>query len=220
MRFITIPIFLLFSLFSSPTLAQAQALKVAAGNTLIGTANGALLGVSIMGLTNSSNLDPIRFGVGAGTLYGIGVAAYDMSRMDGLGYYVVEGTFNATEYSTLIVMLDTFYGSVTGSVLGMAVSLMANESVVKGIQYGASSGAIVGFGFGLVDAFHLSNKQSSFISTPVNATNQGLVQITGSNFSLALINPVYFNSISPTSQGGISITSHTGLEIAAVSIRF
>ncbi|MCH8494938.1 MAG: hypothetical protein LAT57_04810, partial [Balneolales bacterium] len=102
-------------ILSTSHVANAQALKVAAGNTLIGTANGAVIGLSVMGLKNDSDFTPVRFGIGAGTLYGLGVGVYDVSKMDGLGFYYVEGLFNSTEYTSLIVLLDTFYGGVTGS---------------------------------------------------------------------------------------------------------
>jgi len=86
-------------LFLLTSITNGQALKIAAGNTIIGTANGAAIGLSVMGLTNNADLTPLRFGIGAGTLFGLGVAAYDVSNLDGLGYYYVEGLFNSTEYT-------------------------------------------------------------------------------------------------------------------------
>lgn len=217
--FIAIALIILTGVFT-PTSTYGQAMKVAAGNTLIGTANGAILGLGVMGLTNNTDLTPLRFGVGAGTLFGLGVAVYDFTRMDGLGYYVVEGTFNSTEYTSLIIILDTFYGSVTGSVLGMAVSLMANERIDKGIQYGASAGAIVGFGFGLVDAFHLSNNSSTFAAAPnPNAVN-GLVQIFGDGYNIGLLQPINLQHYSLSGSGNMVKEHQLGLSLAHLKLRF
>ncbi|MCC5927543.1 MAG: hypothetical protein JJU41_13400 [Bacteroidetes bacterium] len=179
-----------------PSLAQSQALKVAAGNTLIGTANGALIGLSVMGLQNSSDITPIRFGVGAGTLFGLGVGIYDVSRLDGLGMYYVDGLFNSSEYSALIVLLDTGYGTVTGAILGMAIGLMANENILTFMQYGASAGAIAGFTFGLVDAFYLSSTPSFHVQSEslINKPVEGLVSLnykrnTSTTVDIGLIHP-------------------------------
>ena len=144
---------LLFGLKS----VKGQSIELLAGNTLNGTANGALLGGAIMGLTNNPDFAPLRVGVGLGTLYGIGVGAYDISQTNG-GSMIVTGTFNDGNNSSIIVLLDTFYGAAAGSVIASSVMLVANEPIVKGLQYGASAGAIAGFGFGIVDSFILSEK--------------------------------------------------------------
>jgi len=144
---------LLFGLKS----VKGQSIELLAGNTLNGTANGALLGGAFMGLTNNPDFSPLRVGVGLGTLYGIGVGAYDISQTNG-GSMIVTGTFNDGNNSSIIVLLDTFYGAAAGSVIARSVMLVANEPIVKGLQYGASAGAIAGFGFGIVDSFILSER--------------------------------------------------------------
>lgn len=144
---------LLFGLKS----VKGQSIELLAGNTLNGTANGALLGGAVMGLTNNPDFAPLRVGVGLGTLYGIGVGAYDISQTNG-GSMIVTGTFNDGNNSSIIVLLDTFYGAAAGSVIASSVMLVANEPIVKGLQYGASAGAIAGFGFGIVDSFILSER--------------------------------------------------------------
>ena len=144
---------LLFGLKS----VKGQSIELLAGNTLNGTANGALLGGAFMGLTNNPDFSPLRVGVGLGTLYGIGVGAYDISQTNG-GSMIVTGTFNDGNNSSIIVLLDTFYGAAAGSVIASSVMLVANEPIVKGLQYGASAGAIAGFGFGIVDSFILSER--------------------------------------------------------------
>jgi hypothetical protein len=166
-----------------PLNAETQTLKVAAGNTLIGTANGALLGLSYMGLSNEANLAPVRFGVGAGTLYGMGIGLSDAIEYDRMGFYSIEGLFNTTEYTSLIVLFDTFYGGATGGVLGMAIGLMVNAHVGEFLRYGASTGAFAGFAFGLFDAFYLNREQGlDFDSKSVALNHQhvdGFLRLEG-----------------------------------------
>jgi hypothetical protein len=194
--FFILPLFLF--LFSST--AESQVLKVAAGNTLIGTANGALLGLSYMGLANDANLAPVRFGIGAGTIYGMGVGFSDALEYDRNGFYSIEGLFNTTEYTTQIVLYDTFYGGVTGAVLGMAVGLMTNQHVGEFIRYGASTGSFLGFGFGLFDAFYLSRQQNFAFDEPVSSLNhqhvEGLLVLQGlpANAQIGLISTIILPS--------------------------
>lgn len=209
-------------LLSSSQLANAQALKVAAGNTLIGTANGAVIGLSVMGLSNSTDFTPIRFGIGAGTLYGLGVGAYDVSKMDGLGFYYVEGLFNSTEYTSLIVLLDTFYGGVTGSVLGLGIALMANENVGRYIQYGASMGSMAGFAFGLVDAFYFSNSSGSFSYNLQYEDYQhvdGMIVLGNNNLSLGLVQPTLYETKN-FSTGYATRDLKAGLQLAHLKLFF
>jgi len=212
-------------LFLLTSITNGQALKIAAGNTMIGTANGAAIGLSVMGLTNNADLTPLRFGIGAGTLFGLGVAAYDVSNLDGLGYYYVEGLFNSTEYTSLIVLLDTAYGSVTGSVIGMAIGLMANENLLTSIQYGASAGAIGGFVFGLADAFYLSNSNTALSSSGYRQNQvDGLLtmQITTSSsksVQLGLINPSIISTPSLVVSGNTPAHSTYNLTVDLLSAR-
>ena len=165
---------LLFGLRS----VKGQSIELLAGNTLNGTANGALLGGAVMGLTNNPDFAPLRVGVGLGTLYGIGVGAYDISQTNG-GSMIVTGTFNDGNNSSIIVLLDTFYGAAAGSVIASSVMLVANEPIVKGLQYGASAGAIAGFGFGIVDSFILSERIIPGASASVpSRTADGLLALS------------------------------------------
>jgi len=204
------------------TLANAQALKVTAGNTIMGTASGTMIGLGVMGLQNTNNFTPVRIGIGAGTIFGLGVGIYDVAQMGDFGYYSVEGLFNSTEYSGLIILMDTFYGGVTGSVLGMAVSLMTNDSVINGIQYGGSLGILGGFAFGLVDAFYFSSSTGTFASLQ-KPTNQvdGLIHVTAKNLDIGLIHPVVYSQISYNSGLGFTTNSlQTGLQVAHLKINF
>lgn len=205
---------------------HAQSLKLAAGNTLIGTANGAIIGLSVMGLNDNTDWTPIRFGVGAGTLYGLGAGIYDVSQSDGFGFYSVDGVFNSTEYSSLIALLDTFYGSVTGTVLGLAIALMADDDIVKFMQYGASAGAIGGFAFGLVDAFYLSSSSSTYVDRYDFNDVGGLLQVVPTagmrEFKLGLIQPTIYQIKVPGSERFISSNRQfsPGLQVAHLKIPF
>lgn len=140
--------------------SAAQTIELLAGNTLNGAVNGSLLGGATMAVTNNPDFDPLRVGVGLGTLYGIGVGAYDISYSKG-DQLLVAGSFNDGNNSSIIVLLDTFYGAAAGSIIASSIMLVADEPLVDGLQYGAGVGAWVGFGFGLFDAFVLSERMTS-----------------------------------------------------------
>lgn len=204
------------------TLANAQALKVTAGNTVLGTATGTMIWLGVMGLQNTDNFTPIRIGIGAGTIFGLGVGIYDVAQMGEFGYYSVEGLFNSTEYSGLIILMDTFYGGVTGAVLGMAVSLMSYDPILNGIRYGGSLGILGGFAFGLADAFYFSSNTGTFASLqkPANQVD-GLINVTAKNLDLGLIHPAIYSQKSYNSGLGLTTTSlQTGLQVAHLKVNF
>lgn len=186
---------LLFAVSFFSNSAKAQSIELLAGNTLNGTVNGTLLGGAVMGLTNDSDFAPLRVGVGLGTLYGIGVGAYDISQTNGSSM-IVTGTFNDGNNSSIIVLLDTFYGAAAGSVIASSVMLIANEPIVKGLQYGASAGAIAGFGFGIVDSFILSERiiPGAAAFKPSNSAD-GLVAVSfKKGKSVGFVSPSLFTS--------------------------
>lgn len=190
----TVLIVFLTFIFSS-NLAKGQTIELLAGNTLNGTVNGTLLGGAVMGLTNDSDFAPLRVGVGLGTLYGIGIGAYDISQTNGSAM-IVTGTFNDGNNSSIIVLLDTFYGAAAGSVIASSVMLVANEPIVKGLQYGASAGAIAGFGFGIVDSFIISDRiiPGATASSTSNTTD-GIVAVSFENgTSVGFVSPSLFTS--------------------------
>lgn len=137
--------------------ATAQSIELLAGNTLNGAVNGVVMGASVMAVTNNPDFAPLRVGAGLGTLYGIGTGAFDISKSGGQKL-LVTGSFNDGNNSSIIVLLDTFYGAAAGAVVATAVMLVADEPLVNGLQYGAGVGAWVGFGFGLFDAFVLAER--------------------------------------------------------------
>lgn len=191
--------------------AAAQGLQTLAGNTLMGTANGAMLGLGTMALTDNTSSGPLRVGIGMGTLYGLGLGVYDVTVNELGAGYSVEGMFNNSNYTGMIVLLDTFYGGVTGGVVGTAMALMVNKPLVNGLQYGVGAGVWAGFAFGLVDAFYFSN------SVPTVFTQSISVE-PNDRTSIQFIQPNLYTS-PIVSNGRMGITLEIGLDLARVTIR-
>ena len=191
---------------------HAQGLQTLAGSTLVGSANGALLGIGTMALTNSTDLAAIRVGIGSGTLYGLGIGAYDITaRQIGSGYRV-EGMFNSANYSAMIVLLDTFYGGLTGSIVGTALQLMADKHLIEGIQYGSGVGLWGGFAFGLADVFLFSDPIPSFGAMSVPAQPNQRV-------SVRVMQPTLVSTPS-LQNGNATLRWEPALDVARVTIRF
>ena len=153
-------IILVLSWVFQPNKVAAQTINTLGENTLNGALTGTLLGGASMALTNDTDFYPLQVGLGLGTLYGLGVGAYDLLKTGG-NPTVVSGIFNDGNNSTIIVLLDTFYGAAAGAVVATSVMLVANEPLVQGLQYGAGTGAIAGFGFGLFDTFVLADRSTA-----------------------------------------------------------
>lgn len=135
---------------------KGQTVELLAGNTLNGAMNGVILGGATMALQNSDEFEPARVGLGAGTLYGIGVGVYDITQTQPGQQFYISGTFNDATNSSVLVLLDTIYGAAGGALVASSISLIIKEPLDKALQYGAGSGAWIGFGFGLIDAFMLA----------------------------------------------------------------
>ena len=161
-----------------PYKATAQTINTLGENTLNGALTGTLLGGASMALTDDTDFYPLQIGLGLGTLYGLGVGAYDLLQTGG-NPGIVSGIFNDGNNSTIIVLLDTFYGAAAGAVVATSVMLVANEPLVQGLQYGAGAGAIAGFGFGLFDTFVLADR-----STTLTFMNPGTYEIPVQNEEL------------------------------------
>jgi len=138
---------------SFQTSAQAQTIELVAGNTLNGAMTGVLLGGATMALQNSTDYAPVRVGLGAGTLFGIGVGIHDVSAIGKGQQFYISGTFNDGTNTSILVLLDTIYGAAGGAIVASSFSLIVHSPVVDALQYGSGTGAWVGFGFGLLDAF-------------------------------------------------------------------
>lgn len=215
-NFLILPVFLIV-LFQTNIL-KAQALKILATDTFIGTFNGALLGGGTMALENKVDVAPIRFGVGVGTLYGLGIGVADVSRMKNGQPYEVNGTVNSAGNSAQIILMDTFYGGIAGSLVGMSISLIGNQKVVKGLQYGIGAGVWAGFGFGVVDVFYFGQNHPLFGKTQKiaysDSGNSGLIQLNTRKIGhFSFVNPVAV-SMPVTSKMGLGIKTHLGLEVA------
>jgi hypothetical protein len=203
--------------------AEAQALRVVASNTFAGAATGAMLGGAQMALNNDDDTMPLRYGVGIGTLAGMAVGVYDTGReADAILY----GTFRSTRHTGSIIMMDTFLGAATGAVVGMAVALLRQDEIVKGVQYGAGAGAWAGFGFGLIDGFFLREYDrergyvSSFSQTPGKDSANGLLSLqTNSNLSIGFINPSLY-SYPDLENERLNIRNSWGVELTNVSVSF
>lgn len=197
---------------------QAQSVRLFAYNTITGAANGAVLGTATMSLANDyKNTDPLRFGVGLGTLYGLGIGVYDVSNADNGSQFYVSGTFNDASTTSLIVLLDTFYGALTGSVVGTAITLMTNDPIVDGLRVGSGIGAWAGFGFGLFDVFALNKGSGSFAGVHQNQA-EGLVSISNDrSASVGFISP----AIHQTTELGadqVKRTADVGLNVINLNI--
>lgn len=176
--------------------SKAQTIELLAGNTLNGAMNGAILGGSTMALQNSTDFAPARVGVGLGTLYGIGVGIHDVVQTPADQKFYISGTFNDGTNTSIIVLLDTFYGAAAGAIVGSSITLVANDPIVDGLQYGSAAGVWIGFGFGLIDAFALSTAneefQAGYQQTPHQQTG-GLMTLSSKSNAVraGFINPAY-----------------------------
>ncbi len=162
---------LISSLQVKDATAQIQERSIILASDIVNTTlNGAMLGSATMGLQNSADYkDPLRIGVGLGILAGVGLAAYDLVQFES-GRELVHGTFVSGNNSSVVLLIDTMYGAAAGSVIGTAVILIANKPITDGLQYGASLGGWMGFGFGLLDTFVLSrNRTMSPMGGPLGA---------------------------------------------------
>ena len=208
---------------ATPKQTDAQALRLLASNTLSGAATGATLSGATMLLRNEAEWDYLRYGVGFGTLGGLGLGIYDVMNVTGSDYYV-DGIFSSTTHSSAIILLDTFYGSATGAIVGAAIGLISSpDNILNGVRIGAGVGAWVGFGFGLVDAFVFSAHVpfddffDDFAHVP---TARGFLQYqASSNVGFGAINPTIY-SVAELNRPDSFIGMHTGVELAMVNVRF
>jgi len=168
--------------------SSAQTGQLLGGNVLNGALTGTALGAATMGLQNSSDFAPLRVGLGSGILAGAGVAVYDIVTLPQGQEFFISGIFNDGNNSSVIILLDTFYGAAGGAILGSAVMLIGNKPIVEGLQYGSSIGTWAGFGFGLFDSFFYAERNSDFVSS--NLLNRSsLIEIDREQFTFGMISP-------------------------------
>lgn len=204
--------------------SQAQSAKLFFGDLLNGAANGAALGGATMALQNSSDIAPIRVGVGLGILYGAGVGLYDNSIVPKGQQFYISGTFNDGRNSTIIVLLDTFYGALGGATIGGAISLIANDPIVDGLKRGSGAGAWLGFGFGLIDSFVLAEGPDDLQNyagkiSPNHA--KGIVQISPEvkNVNIGLIHPTIYSQTEVYSQS-VKVSHAMGIQLLNLNVGF
>lgn len=188
-----------------------------------GAVNGVVLGAATMALQDSDDLAPLRVGTGVGILYGAAVGVYDVSRLPKGQQLYISGTFNSGHNSTVIVLLDTFYGAAAGAAIGAAVTLITGEPILEGLQYGSGAGAWVGFAFGLVDSFILSEGPEELMAatyvqpSPVS----GIIRYSSpsDNISIGLLHPTVMTQ--PVVKGQTLQTRYAfGVEFVNVNIAF
>lgn len=201
---------------------HAQSIKILGGNTLNGAINGTLLGGATMALQNSSEFAPLRVGLGAGTIYGLSVGIYDMAQVETGQRYYVSGTFNDGDNSTILVLLDTIYGAAGGAVVATAFNLIADQSLEEGLQYGAGAGAWVGFGFGLVDAFLLSERAGDFqTASRSSSTTSGLITLADKNqrYNIGFLNP-RLHQQPELSSADVTLSTQAVVDLVDINIQF
>lgn len=218
MRIPTIILFCFLIFISGFQTSKAQTIELLAGNTLNGAVNGTLLGGATMAINNDTDFRPLQVGVGLGTLYGLGVGAYDVVQSEG-EQLLVKGLFNDGDNSSIIVLLDTFYGAAAGAVIATSVMLIADEPLIEGLQYGSAIGAWIGFGVGIIDSFMFSERMtpsSVAINSNINAAN-GLVGIQYKNTSFGFVSPSLLNTYQ--NEGG-SLIRELNVTIDVVNLKF
>ncbi|MEL7835151.1 hypothetical protein [Fodinibius sp. Rm-B-1B1-1] len=182
-----------FGIQISNNVLQAQSIELLGSSTLNGAMNGVLLGGATMALQNSNEYRPVEVGLGTGTLVGIGMGAYDMSQVSQGQQFYISGTFNDGTNRSILVLLDTIYGAAGGMVVGSSITLIAKERIAKGLQYGAGTGAWLGFGFGLFDAFVLSQRPANLRASLRRSSHSvgGVISYSNAHKSVevGLINP-------------------------------
>jgi hypothetical protein len=193
-KYFALLLIVIFGITLTQNKTKAQSIKLLGSSTLNGAMNGVLLGGATMALQNSNDYRPVEVGLGAGTLYGIGLGAYDMSQIDKGEQFYISGTFNDGTNRSILVLLDTIYGAVGGMVVGTSVTLILQEEIGQGLQYGAGAGAWLGMGFGLIDTFMLAerpaNLQAGNFSQPQQNV-EGLITYSnaGQSIQVGMISP-------------------------------
>lgn len=206
-------------------MVQAQTMRIVTVNTLTGALTGTALGGATIALQNNYDDYPLRFGLGLGTIMGLGTGFYDLSKTTGGQGFIISGTINSTSSTGTIILLDTFYGATTGAIVGMAISLMSKDSnIVKGLQYGSGTGAWVGFAFGLVDAFFLSsygNNDDFYDRYASNHVQTGALlefREIHDRYAIGFFNPVIIRTLDNSPYGHMQSKTQFGFELAKINI--
>ena len=191
-RLITVLAFLVLVLGSgylaADSYAQSPKIQLAGGNVLNGTLTGTMLGAATMALNNDEDISPLRIGIGSGVLGGFAVALYDVATLPAGQEFYISGVFNDGRNSSIIILLDTFYGAAGGAILGSAVTLISNSPVIDGLRIGSGIGAWTGFGFGLIDSFVLAEKNRDFMANAL-LNRSSLFEIDAGSLDIGIAQP-------------------------------
>lgn len=207
---------LLLILFLHYSESKAQTIEILGGNILNGAVTGSILGSATMGLQNSNDFTPIRIGVGVGTIAGAGLAIYDIASLPRGEQFFISGIFNDGRNTSIIILLDTFYGAAGGAIIGLAGMIIAKRPIVNGLQYGSSAGAWVGFGFGLIDAFAIAQRNRDFIGAGL-FDKKSLIEANYESTVIGLGQPALF-STSQFANGLISTKLHPVMGILSLKV--
>lgn len=189
-RLISALFFAIFTLIHSAGYGQqSQSVTLLGGNVLNGTLTGTMLGAATMGLNNSGDLTPLRIGVGSGILGGFAVALYDVVTLPSGQEFYISGVFNDGRNSSIIILLDTFYGAAGGAILGSAITLIGNTPIVEGLQYGSGIGTWAGFGFGLLDSFVFAERNRDLM-THGFLNRSSLIEFKSGGINFGIAQPV------------------------------
>ncbi|MGF1668971.1 MAG: hypothetical protein ACFCU6_00880 [Balneolaceae bacterium] len=198
---------------------NAQTIELLGGNLLNGTVTGSILGAATMGLRNSSNFDPLRIGFGAGILGGAGIAIYDVVTLPKGQQFFISGTFNDGSNTSIILLLDTFYGTAGGAAIGTAVIILSGNSFSDGVRLGSSIGAWTGFAFGLADAFFMAERNRDLTSSWLLNRNS-IFTSRGSRTEFGLIQPQLQSTPYLTSNGDIISKVSPALGVFSFKLEF
>jgi len=199
------------------TESRAQTQEILGGNLLNGAITGSLLGAATMGLQNNDDFAPLRIGLGAGILGGVGIAFYDMASRPESGHLYVSGFINNGHNSSIIILLDTLYGTAGGALIGTAGMLIADRRVAEGLQYGASAGAWAGFAFGLFDAFFLADRNQGRAAQWPN--RESLIELAHGNYHVGVLHPSLY-LMPEAKNGSIRHQIEPGIGFLAFRMRF
>lgn len=204
----------LFIFFSTVKIHAQSSGHLIGGNVVNGAVTGAILGTATMGLQNNSDWNPLRIGVGAGLLGGAGLAIYDVATLPQGQQFFISGTFNDGTNTSVIILLDTVYGAGLGATMGAAVALISNSSFLDGVKYGGSAGAWAGFGYGLIDAFALAERNRNFISGAFSRSS--LLEFDTEFGSIGLGEPAMFQTLSTGAQ---SLNYNVDIGVNLISLK-
>lgn len=212
MKKLLLPLFFSFLFIS----VQAQSFKIVGINTFAGALTGTALGGANMLIADDfDSMRPLSVGFGTGTIFGLGLGVYDLTTKTSS----YSGIFNQSETSGQLILTDTFYGTVTGALVGFAVGLIADQDLLIASQKGTGFGAWTGFTFGLVETFVLNRFGAG--SGSGYGLSQASTQVPVNGFVRYDYNTIHAGFLSPqaiTSLNSGQVQLHPSISLAHVKI--